>query len=49
MFSFHFIWTNSFWYACDVNLDRISTYLHKIKIYVENTTSVNYFSVEDKQ
>lgn len=48
MFSFHFIGINSFWYACDVNLDRMSTYLQKIKIYVENITSVNYSSVEDK-
>ena len=44
----HFIWINSSWYACDVYLDRMSTYLQKIKIYVENIASVNYFSAEDK-
>lgn len=48
MFSCGFIWINSFWYAYDVYLDRMSTYLQKIKIYAENITSVNYFSVEDK-
>lgn len=48
MFSSGFIWINPFWYACDVYLDRMSTYLQKIETYVENITSVNYFFAEDK-